>query len=561
MSNSQQESELYNYFDKHVNDESSQEDLYNQPQTSENMSLDENSDHDETPNAAKSYETQKLTIKNELTQKERTNYTSIGNGFSFENISRHQPKEIKLLGKKTSQPRIPGHELDMEQVSETVIEALTNEIQFIKAISSNIYRFNLDIKINKDLIKQKGFIEKNLDKTIKEILLMMQDVDPQEKERIKNKIKYLLELEYEKKDNFLPYCKKIFKMNLKGLLSNYINDRIDKIFGLYNIKFKTLEDNPKYSDEEKIEIRKQINTYLESQKEQTSCINDILIGQNQLINHGSFYHELNFNRLQPNLLQLPNDEINEENLSPENIDLVNHIENNQAGNYIENNEVENNIENNETENHIENNETENHIENNQTENHIENNQTGNNNNLITESQEPNEMGQKLDDKTNKKPKGGRIDNLKRLSVRKSFESLAEMLNKIIIVNLNKIFFDKDINGNSAEKFRKFFKKEIGEIYGETNDGFVKSILNSNDTSKEIQFLKYLFKTEYFKIIEIFINDMHFSFTKSNGDIVEFKTIKDVQDARFKNRIPEIRAKMNRILKTEGRLRDQRKSKK
>jgi hypothetical protein len=55
--------------------------------------------------------------------------------------------------------------------------------------------------------------------------------------------------------------------------------------------------------------------------------------------------------------------------------------------------------------------------------------------------------------------------------------------------------------------------------------------------------------------------MHFSFTKSNGDIVEFKTIKDVQDERFKNRIPEIRAKMNRILKTEGRLRDQRKSKK
>ena len=525
------------------------------------MSLEENSDHDETPNAVKSYETHKLTIKNELTQKQRTNYTSIGNGFSVENNSRHQAREIKLLGKKTSEPDIPDKELNMKQVSETVIEALTNKIQFLKAISSNFYRVNLDFSINKDLISQKGFFEKNLDKTIKEIFLEMKDIDPQEKESLKTKIKSLLELESEQKDKFLPYCKKLFKMNLKGLLSNYINNRIDKIFGLYNIKFKTLEDNPKYSDEEKIEIRKQINTYLESQKEQTSCINDILIGQNQLINHGSFYHELNFNRLQPNLLQLPNDEINEENLSPENIDSVNHIENNQAGNYIENNEVENNIENNETENHIENNETENHIENNEVENNIENNQTGNNNNLITESQEPNEMGQKLDDKTNKKPKGGRIDNLKRLSVRKSFESLAEMLNKIIIVNLNKIFFDKDINGNSKEKFRKFFKKEIGEIYVETNDGFVKSILNSNDTSKEIQFLKYLFKTEYFKIIEIFINDMHFSFTKSNGDIVEFKTIKDVLDARFKNRIPEIREKMNEILKTEGRLRDQRKSKK
>ena len=82
MSNRQQESDLYNYFDKKEDNGSSQEDLYFQSQTSENMSLEENSDHDETPNAVKSYETHKLTIKNELTQKQRTNYTSIGNGFS-----------------------------------------------------------------------------------------------------------------------------------------------------------------------------------------------------------------------------------------------------------------------------------------------------------------------------------------------------------------------------------------------------------------------------------------------------------------------------------------------
>ena len=531
MSNRQQESDLYNYFDKKEDNGSSQEDLYFQSQTSENMSLEENSDHDETPNAVKSYETHKLTIKNELTQKQRTNYTSIGNGFSVENNSRHQAREIKLLGKKTSEPDI--QELNMEQVIETVIEALSNGIQFLKAISSNFYGVNLDFTINKDLISQKGFFEKNLDKTIKEIFLEMKDIDPQEKESLKTKIKSLLELESEQKDKFLPYCKKLFKMNLKGLLSNYINDRSDKICGLNKFKFKTLEDNPKYSEEEKMGIRKQINTYLESQKEQTSCINNLLIDQNQLIKHDLFYHELNFNQVLPNLIQLPNDDINEENLSPENIDSVNHIENNQAGNYIENNQAENNIENNEIENNIENNEIENNIENNQTEN---------NNNLIIENHEPNEQ------------KGGRIDNLKRLSVKESFNSFTEMIEEIANVKLNKVFIDKDINGNSTEKFQKFFKREIGEIIGSTNGDFVKSIVNSNDTSKEIIFLKNLFKTKYFHIIEIFINDKPFSFTKSNGGIVKFKTIEDVTIEKITKNVIKIKEKMNKVLQSKERLR-------
>ena len=522
MSNRQQESDLYNYFDKKEDNGSSQEDLYFQSQTSENMSLEENSDHDETPNAVKSYETHKLTIKNELTQKQRTNYTSIGNGFSVENNSRHQAREIKLLGKKTSEPDI--QELNMEQVIETVIEALSNGIQFLKAISSNFYGVNLDFTINKDLISQKGFFEKNLDKTIKEIFLEMKDIDPQEKESLKTKIKSLLELESEQKDKFLPYCKKLFKMNLKGLLSNYINDRSDKICGLNKFKFKTLEDNPKYSEEEKMGIRKQINTYLESQKEQTSCINNLLIDQNQLIKHDLFYHELNFNQVLPNLIQLPNDDINEENLSPENIDSVNHIENNQAGNYIENNQAENNIENNEIENNI------------------ENNQTENNNNLIIENHEPNEQ------------KGGRIDNLKRLSVKESFNSFTEMIEEIANVKLNKVFIDKDINGNSTEKFQKFFKREIGEIIGSTNGDFVKSIVNSNDTSKEIIFLKNLFKTKYFHIIEIFINDKPFSFTKSNGGIVKFKTIEDVTIEKITKNVIKIKEKMNKVLQSKERLR-------
>ena len=297
-----------------------------------------------------------------------------------------------------------------------------------------------------------------------------------------------------------------------------------------------------------------------------------------------------FNLSLLNVFQLPINDVNEENLSSENIDSVhliennqagNHIENNQAGNHIENNqagnhieniqagnhiendeteyhiendETEYHIENNQAGNHIENNETEYHIENNQTEYHIENNQTENHNNLIAETQEPNETSQKLDDKTNKKPKGGRNENLTRMAVKISFFSLLDMINEIVNYKLNKVTTYYDISGNSAEKYKEFFKKEIGKIIGRTNGKLVESILNSNDTTKEIQFLKDLFKTEYLKIIEIFMNDLHFSFTKSNGGKVEYKTIQYVTDAKIQEKIFDIRAKIKKIIQSKGRLR-------
>ena len=317
MNNKQHESGLVRFFNRQEDNGNIQGDPNNLSQTSENMIGDENSDHDETPNAVKSYETQKITIKNELTQKERTNYTSVGNDFSFENNLRHQTREIKFLGKKTSEPGIPDCEFDMEQVSEIVIDALTNNIQFLKNIYSNFYERNLDFKINKDLIRQKDFIEKNLDKNIKAILLMMmEDISPQEKEVFKNEIKFLLELELDLKDTFLPFFRTIFNMNLKNLLLFYVNDRI---YELYSIRLKTLKYNPKYSDEEKIGIRKQILSYLKSQKELTYSIND---------------HEMPFNLPLLNVSQLPINDINEENFSSENIDSVNQIENNQTENHF-----------------------------------------------------------------------------------------------------------------------------------------------------------------------------------------------------------------------------------
>ena len=120
-----------------------------------------------------------------------------------------------------------------------------------------------------------------------------------------------------------------------------------------------------------------------------------------------------------------------------------------------------------------------------------------------------------------------------------------MINKIANAKLT-VHINNDISGNSSEKFQIFFKKEIGEIYGRKNKEFVESILKSNDTSKEIQFLKNLFEMKCSEIIEIFIDDTDFSFTKSNGDTVKFKTITEVIEEKFKNRISEIRQKINEI---------------
>ena len=110
-------------------------------------------------------------------------------------------------------------------------------------------------------------------------------------------------------------------MNLKNLLLNYINDINDKSI---NFKLKTLDDNPKYKNEKNRGIRKQILSFLKSQRVLTSRIND---------------YEMPLNLHILNILKLPINDINEENLSPENIDSILHIKNNKKGNHIEKNET------------------------------------------------------------------------------------------------------------------------------------------------------------------------------------------------------------------------------
>ena len=146
-------------------------------------------------------------------------------------------------------------------------------------------------------------------------------------------------------------------MNLKNLFLNYINDINDKSI---NFKLKTLEDNPKYKNEKNKGIRKQILSFLKSQRVLTSRIND---------------YEIPFNLTILNLYQEPINDISGENISPENIDSILHIKNNKKGNHSEKNAIEYHIENDEKEYHIEKNEIEYHIENNETEYHIENDES------------------------------------------------------------------------------------------------------------------------------------------------------------------------------------------
>ena len=89
-------------YKKYMINGSIQVNLINQSQSSKNMNKDENSCHHETPTIPNSYETQKLTIINELIQKENIKYTTIRIVFLIGKDLRNQSREIKFIGKKLS---------------------------------------------------------------------------------------------------------------------------------------------------------------------------------------------------------------------------------------------------------------------------------------------------------------------------------------------------------------------------------------------------------------------------------------------------------------------------
>jgi len=513
-----------------------------------NISENGSSAQNETPKDVKSFKTQIIEIKNATTKRGKKNGTNIVNSFLAEKDTRYQTKETTtLLGNKRPQPDTPDYESIIKEVRE---QALIDIVQYLNDLSLFIYGYNSDFKIDQNLLKQENFFETNLDENIKKLLLMMEE--DSEKERINKQMKDILELELEQKYNNLLICKEILKMKLKDLLLVYIND----LYIRFNhLRYKTLKDNPNYTNEEKMEIRNHMLNYLETHKEQI--------------------HSINYNEemlIQPilDLNLLSNGGNNEEQLSLENENM--NIQNNQEENH--NNLIEENQELNESEDmNIQNNQEENvnnifiEEEESNENGHMnnENNQTENHNNLIEENQEPIENGH-MNNETNQtgthnnlieeNQRGTRNDNLVRITIKFCLIFLCQMIENIVHMGLDtkKLHSYDYINGNSSEKFKKFFDRKVGDILKEFYQNNIESILNSNCTSEEIEFFQRLLTTQLFHIIEKYINNIPYSFINSKGDKVELKTFKDVEDQRIRDKSSKIRNKINKILKADGRLR-------
>jgi hypothetical protein len=160
---------------------------------------------------------------------------------------------------------------------------------------------------------------------------------------------------------------------------------------------------------------------------------------------------------------------------------------------------------------------------------------------------------KNDNEINNKNKSNNIENLSRISVKECYISLCKMIETIANVKL-KYFCYKYISGNSAEKYLEYFNKNIGEIVGIYNDEFIKSKLNSNEASEEIICLKILFRIKFFNVIGNYINDLPFTFTISDGDKIELKPFKNVENKLIPKYREDIKYKINEILKAKRRLR-------
>ena len=234
--------------------------------TSENNSKNGGSGFNEEHNKKNFDEYHKVVFKNESTIKPKETKCSplsennkkqdyLGAKL-LENHTVGKKIEFTPLGKKRLTPDTPNYELNIEGIIENISDALTYQTKFLNDISL-FYGYNSIFKINKDFIKQEDFIKQNLDKTFKEILLMKENIGPQEKETIENKIKSLIELE--KNSLNLHFFKDTLKMKLSDLVLNYIYDRINRF---KKLKSETIKDS-KYSEEEKKKIIEQIPKYLE----------------------------------------------------------------------------------------------------------------------------------------------------------------------------------------------------------------------------------------------------------------------------------------------------------
>lgn len=462
------------YLNKPAEDKNIQKNPSSQNQTSQSSNEDGSSDHIEEPPSVKSFETQKIKVKDALTvELEKNNYTckSLSQNYQiligFCNQTLHElindqrtKKETKLIEQKRSstdddilkEEDIPQSPDELNKGLDVILIGIITQIihnwkEFFNEVSLAGYNYELNLTFEKNLnmivknIFNKDIFKKNLE----ELILLEKEKDLEKEESIKNKLREILKKE--KESNNLKFFN-MLKMKLKDLILIYVNDRVSKF---KNCQLKTLKDNTNYCEKQKEQIKKMI---LNSLKESTSKNSHI---------------KLDIPPLPQNLTPLSNDEV------------------------LENKNIEVSA-------------------------LIEKNESKNENIIISKENQEKDDGQKYSkkktkDKTNKTndENGNRLENLFRSTINRNYLFVVKEIEKRLAKmnkKIKKVSIYDDITGNSTERFKEIFKEKISNILKRKveNEQVIDDILNDNRNLDELITLKELLNLEILDIINKFIKD-------------------------------------------------------
>lgn len=462
------------YLNKPAEDKNIQKNPSSQNQTSQSSNEDGSSDHIEEPPSVKSFETQKIEVKDALTvELEKNNYTYISLSENYQiligfcNQTLHElindqrtKKETKLIEQKRSstdddilkEEDIPQSPDELNKGLDVILIGIITQIihnwkEFFNEVSLAGYNYELNLTFEKNLnmivknIFNKDIFKKNLE----ELILLEKEKDLEKEESIKNKLREILKKE--KESNNLKFFN-MLKMKLKDLILIYVNDRVSKF---KNSQLKTLKDNTNYCEKQKEQIKKMI---LNSLKESTSKNSHI---------------KLDIPPLPQNLTPLSNDEV------------------------LENKNIEVSA-------------------------LIEKNESKNENIIISKENQEKDDGQKYSkkktkDKTNKTndENGNRLENLFRSTINRNYLFVVKEIEKRLAKmnkKIKKVSIYDDITGNSTERFKEIFKEKISNILKRKveNEQVIDDILNDNRNLDELITLKELLNLEILDIINKFIKD-------------------------------------------------------
>ena len=214
------------YLNKPAEDKNIQKNPSSQNQTSQSSNEDGSSDHIEEPPSVKSFETQKIEVKDALTvELEKNNYTYISLSENYQiligfcNQTLHElindqrtKKETKLIEQKRSstdddilkEEDIPQSPDELNKGLDVILIGIITQIihnwkEFFNEVSLAGYNYELNLTFEKNLnmivknIFNKDIFKKNLE----ELILLEKEKDLEKEESIKNKLREILKKEKE----------------------------------------------------------------------------------------------------------------------------------------------------------------------------------------------------------------------------------------------------------------------------------------------------------------------------------------------------------------------------